>query len=121
MPRTKHDTHITRASAAVPAEWNLSDLLRHPAQDSELLLKQLDQQVSQVEARRPALAATMAAEGFLEVLRLHEEIAALSSKLSAYAYLWFSENTKQPEARAFKTKVEERLAALQNRILFFDL
>jgi oligoendopeptidase F len=111
----------TRTTAAIPAEWDLSGLLRHPAQDSELILKQLDQQVSQVEARRPALAPGMAVEGFQEVLRLLEEIASLSSRLSAYAYLWFSENTKQAEARAFKTRVEERLAALQNRILFFDL
>ncbi len=124
MPRTKKDTGTTRparSSAAVPTEWNLSGLLRHPTQDSELILKQVDQLVSQVEARRPALAAEMAAEGFQEILRLLEEIASRSSKLSAYAYLWFSENTKQPEARAFKTRIEERLAALHNRILFFDL
>ncbi|MGH7261098.1 MAG: M3 family oligoendopeptidase [Nitrospiraceae bacterium] len=110
-----------RSTAAVPAEWDLSDLLRHPIQSSEQILKELDQQVSQVESRRPELAPDMAVERFQQVLRLTEEIAALSSKLSAYAYLWFSENTKQPQARAFKTKVEERLAALQNRILFFDL
>jgi oligoendopeptidase F len=121
MPKKTRMTRPTGPSAAVPAEWDLSDLLRHPAQDSELILKQLDQQVSEVESKRTALAADMAAEGFRDMLRLHEDIAALSSKLSAYAYLWFSENTKQPEARAFKTKVEERLAALHNRILFFDL
>ena len=110
-----------RSTAAVPVEWDLSDLLRHPIQSSEQILKELDQQVSQVESRRPELAPDMAVERFQQVLLLTEEIAALSSKLSAYAYLWFSENTKQPQARAFKTKVEERLAALQNRILFFDL
>jgi len=120
MPKAKQAIRMTRPTA-VPAEWDLSGLLRHPAQDSEHILKQLDQQVSQVEARRPALAPAMPAEGFQEILRLLEEIASLSSKLSAYAYLWFSENTKRPEARAFKTRVEERLAALQNRILFFDL
>jgi oligoendopeptidase F len=118
MPRSGKDA---RAVTTVPAEWDLSGLLRQPARDAELLLKQLDQQVSQVEARRPALAPGMTVEGFQAVLRLLEEIASLSSRLSAYAYLWFSENTKQAEARAFKTKVEERLAALQNRVLFFDL
>src|SRR5574341_500450 len=66
-----------RSPAAAPAEWELSDLLRHPAQDSEQILKQLDQRVSQVESKRAALAADMAVEGFQEVLRLHEEIAAL--------------------------------------------
>lgn len=116
-----HMLRNTRTTAAVPSEWDLSGLLRQPVQDSEHILKHLDQQVSQVEARRPALAPAMTVEGFQEILRLLEEIASLSSKLSAYAYLWFSENTKRPEARAFKTRVEERLAALHNRILFFDL
>jgi oligoendopeptidase F len=57
----------------------------------------------------------------MEIMQLNEEIAASSSQLSAYAYLWFSENTKDMQARAFKTRVEERLTALQNRMLFFDL
>lgn len=110
-----------RAPAATPAEWDLTDLLSHPAQDSEQILKQLDQMVSQVESWRARLKPDMAPEAFQDILRLTEEIAALSGKLSAYAYLWFSENTKQLQARAFKTKVEERLAGLQNRVLFFDL
>lgn len=121
MPKIGPHTRMTRATAAVPTEWDLSDLLRDPAEDSEQILKQLDQQVSQVEARRPALAADMPIERFQEMLRLTEQIAVLSAKLSAYAYLWFAENTKRAEARAFKTRVEERLAGLQNRILFFDL
>jgi oligoendopeptidase F len=120
MPRAKKTSPRT-SLAAVPASWDLSGLLRHPARDSEQLLKQLDQQVSQVEARRPALAPGMAVETFRELLQLLEETASVSAKLSAYAYLWFSENTKQPEARAFKTRVEERLAGFQNRVLFFDL
>ncbi|HEX9741661.1 MAG TPA: M3 family oligoendopeptidase [Nitrospiraceae bacterium] len=121
MSRTRKDAPLTRPTVTVPAEWDLAGLLRLPVRDSDLILKQLDQQVSQVEARRPTLAPDMTVGGFQDILRLLEEIASLSSKLSAYAYLWYSENTKRPEARAFKTKVEERLAALQNRILFFDL
>jgi oligoendopeptidase F len=41
--------------------------------------------------------------------------------LGAFAYLWFSENTKDAAARSFKTQVEERLTALSNRLLFFEL
>jgi len=121
MPRIRKASSATRPAAAVPAEWDLSGLLSHPVRDSDLILKQLDQQVSQVEARRPALAPDLPVGGFQDILRLLEEIASLSSKLSANAYLWFSEDTKRAEARSFKTKVEERLAGLQNRILFFDL
>jgi oligoendopeptidase F len=121
MLNANSQARTTRPPAAAPAEWDLSDLLRDPTEDSEQIFKQLDQQVSQVEARRPALAAEMPIEQFQDILGLTEEIAVLSAKLSGYAYLWFAENTKRAEARAFKTRVEERLAALQNRILFFDL
>jgi len=58
---------------------------------------------------------------FHPLLRLSEDIAAASSRISAYAYLWFSENTKHLAARSFKTKVEEKLTALHNRLVFFDL
>jgi oligoendopeptidase F len=48
-------------------------------------------------------------------------VAQSASRLGAYAYLWFSENTKDSKARSFKANVEERLTALQNRLLFFEL
>ena len=63
----------------------------------------------------------MAISIFHPLLTLSEDIAAASSRIGAYAYLWFSENTKDLAARSFKTKVEERLTALQNRLVFFDL
>jgi oligoendopeptidase F len=57
----------------------------------------------------------------LALLTLSEAIAQGSSRLGAYAYLWFSENTKNSEARSYKARVEERLTSLNNRLLFFDL
>ncbi len=110
-----------RPARAVPIAWNLSDLLSRPAQDSERMLSELDQRVSLVESWRAKLTPDLPAESFQTILRFVEDIAALSSTLSAYAYLWFSENTKHLQARAFKARIEERLAALHNRIVFFDL
>ena len=43
------------------------------------------------------------------------------AKLGAYAYLWFSKDTKDLKARSFKSHVEEQLTRLQNRLLFFEL
>jgi oligoendopeptidase F len=63
----------------------------------------------------------MASDSFQHLLALSQDIANASSRLSAYAYLWFSENTKDLQARSFKTRVEERLTAFNNRLLFFDL
>ena len=105
----------------VPDRWNLSHLLRDPLRDFDRLIAELDRKVTAFESWRDRLNPAMSNEAFLELLRLDEEIATGSSKLGAYAHLWFSEDTKNLQARSFKTKVEERLAALQNRLLFFEL
>lgn len=110
-----------RRSGSIPERWDLSDLLRHPAEDFDPLVKDLDSRVSRFESFRDRLTPQMTSEAFLDVMRLSEEIAVLSAKLGAYAYLWFSEDTMNSQARAFKNKVEERLTSFQNRVLFFDL
>ncbi len=104
-----------------PDRWNLSHLLRDPLRDFDRFIAELDRKATTFESWRDRLNPAMSNEAFLELLRLDEEIATGSSKLGAYAHLWFSEDTKNPQARSFKTKVEERLAALQNRLLFFEL
>ncbi len=104
-----------------PDRWDLSHLAKDPVKNLDALLGELESKVSQFESARPQLTATMANEPFQHLLLLSQEIAASSSRLSAYAYLWFSENTKDLQARSFKTTVEERLTALTNRLLFFDL
>jgi oligoendopeptidase F len=101
--------------------WDLTHLLSQPQEGFEHSIKRLDSQVSRFESLRSALNPDMSSKAFLGLLRLNEAIAKESAQLSAYAYLWFSENTKNLDARAFKTKVEERLTGLQNRMLFFEL
>lgn len=101
--------------------WDLSHLAEKPVQNFETLLGEIDSKVARFEAARDQLSPTMEASIFHPLLTLNEDITAASSKIGAYAYLWFSENTKDLAARSFKTKVEERLTALQNRLVFFDL
>ncbi|WP_447979638.1 M3 family oligoendopeptidase [Candidatus Nitrospira bockiana] len=105
----------------VPDHWDLSDLCPAPQRDVEAIIKDLEARIADFESFRTRLTPEMPAQAFLDALRQEEHIARDSARLGAYAYLWFSENTKNLEARAFKAKVEERLTALQNRILFFDL
>jgi len=126
MKRTVTKRHSSKPSfqrhtASLPDRWDLSSLLEHPQNDLDSALKRLDELVSQFEGVRSRLSPDMAPERLLDILLASEGIARQSAKLSAYAYLWFSENTKDLEARAFKTRVEERLTGLQNRLLFFDL
>ncbi|TAJ22996.1 MAG: oligoendopeptidase F [Nitrospirae bacterium] len=108
-------------AGALPERWDLTHLLKQPSDDFDAMAKHLESLVSQFESWRERLSHDMPGQTFPEILRLAEQIAAVSTKLSAYAYLWFSEDTTNLQARAFKAKVEERLTSLQNRILFFDL
>lgn len=101
--------------------WDLSHLAKDPVQRFEALVGEIESMVAQFESARAQLSPTMATSIFHPLLTLSEDIAAASSRISAYAYLWFSENTKHLVARSFKTKVEERLTALHNRLVFFDL
>lgn len=101
--------------------WDLSHLAEKPVERFETLLGEIEAKVAQFESARAQLSPTMGSSVFRPLLTLSEEIAAAASKIGAYAYLWFSENTKDLAARSFKTKVEERLTAFQNRLVFFDL
>ena len=104
-----------------PNRWDLRDLVKDPVVQFDTYLAELETKVARFESSRNQLVPTMAGEDFRCLLDLSQEIAESSSRLGAYAYLWFSENTKNLEARSFRTKVEERLTALGNRLLFFDL
>ena len=110
-----------RQKLAYAERWDLSHLAEDPVKHFDTLLAKIESQVAQFEAARTQFSPTMETTVFHPLLTLSENIAAASSKLSAYAYLWFSENTKDLAARSFKDKVEERLTALQNRMVFFDL
>jgi len=101
--------------------WDLSDLVKKPPIDVERSLVELGKLVGQVESARPQLQAPMASPDFLAILKLTESIAEISNRLGAFAYLWFSENTKDAKSRSLKSRVEERLTALNNRLLFFEL
>jgi oligoendopeptidase F len=101
--------------------WDLSHLAEDPVRRLETLVGEIESKVAQFESARAQLSPTMETSILHPLLTLSEDIAAASSRISAYAYLWFSENTKHLAARSFKTKVEEKLTALHNRLVFFDL
>ena len=117
MPRLSSRSHN---SDGLP-RWNLRDLLRHPGKDLEVRSRTLSGHVQALEKLRKRLSSTLTPHGFLKGLQLREMIAAESSRLSAYAQLWFAQNTQNQRARAFEAEVRKQLLPFSNRTLFFDL
>ncbi len=101
--------------------WDLTELV--PKLDSKeyaLFLERLEKEVRSLETVRPKLDS-FSGKDLLEVLKTKERIDELSSCLGAYAYMRFSEDTGNSEARAFRSKIEDLFASLSNRTLFFNL
>lgn len=106
-------------ATAPPNRWDLTHLVKD--NQVEQHLADLDAQVSKVESLRSALSSEMPSRDFQSIVQRIEAVVQGTSRLGAYAYLRFSEDTKDAKARSLKTHVEERLTAFTNRLLFFDL
>jgi oligoendopeptidase F len=102
--------------------WSLADLL--PATEGpefDQLLADLEAAVGELEASRDTLSPDMPEASFLRSLALVEKIAALSRRLGFYGGLWFSADTQDQDALAYRGRMEKLLTDAQNRVLFFDL
>ncbi len=102
--------------------WSLADLF--PGLDSpelEAAFKTLETQVAGFEKIRPDLKADMDVERFMEILGLSEESTKLAHKLYAFAGLAFAADTQDQAVQTLMARIQQFLAELENRTLFFSL
>ena len=102
--------------------WSLDDL--YPAFDSPELdaaYKELDAQVTTFESLRPKLSAEMDVEDFMEALEASEKSTRIAHRLYSFAGLAFSADTQDQAAMSAMSRVEQFLADVENRTLFFSL
>jgi len=105
-----------------PQRWRLDDLL--PAAESPEMRAFIDtlmDRVQEFEARRSELAPDIPTERFKEILTFYEQLYADISALTAYSYLWFSEDTGNKAALSFRARANQIAADVENRTLFFTL
>jgi len=102
--------------------WVLDDLLTpDQAQELPAQFAELESRVSQIEANRDTLAPDMDGQAFLGFLQQIKDVRATATRLGIYGELWFSSDTQSSEALTFQNQVDDQLARVQNRLLFFEL
>ncbi|MBN1667668.1 MAG: M3 family oligoendopeptidase [Anaerolineales bacterium] len=109
-------------SAYKLSRWNLVSLFPAPdGPEIQAAFEQMDQQVAKFEQHREKLAADIDFEDFMDVIKDMEQLTTLAHRLYSYPSLWFTEDTQNQAALALMGKVEQFMARMQNRTLFFEL
>ncbi len=102
--------------------WDLSELV--PLRDKESLERRLDELMERAqtfERYRESLSPDMPREMLLQILKEYESIVEAIHEIGGFAQLWFSENTQNAEALAFLNRLQQVLAEVENRLLFFSI
>jgi len=102
--------------------WSLEDLFPGPkSRELEAAFTHLEQQVEKLEKRRPTLSDDISVETFLSIVKELDQNTLLGQKIYTFAGLYFSEDTQNQVAQNLMAKVEQFVAEMTNRILFFNL
>ncbi len=102
--------------------WSLADLF--PSLDSaemQSAFEELEAKVSAFETQREILSPKISAEDFLGVVRQLEAVTHLAHRIYGFASLSFSADTQDQAAQAFLASVQQTMANIENRTLFFSL
>jgi len=103
-------------------KWSLNELL--PSRDSQETTKvfeQLDQKVAQFESYRSILTEEIEQEKLMQIIHDLENIYQLAYRIFAFAELEFAGDTQDQDSQAFLAKVQEKIAELENKTIFFSL
>ncbi|MHB8834435.1 MAG: M3 family oligoendopeptidase [Candidatus Methylomirabilia bacterium] len=101
--------------------WSIDELLPGGAVALDGSIARLEGIVARIEEMRPLLAPGIAPADFSRLLVALEEFAHAASELQGYGELWFSGDLRHQPAQAFLGRVEQVVADLHNRVLFFSL
>lgn len=102
--------------------WSLKDLF--PELDSpefKQAHEELEKRLKNFEAVRGELTADLSGARFVEILAFYEQISRILSKLYGYGFLLFTEDTQNQRAQIAHAQVQQLVAEVNNRGLFFEL
>ncbi len=111
-----------RDEALEAARWDLQPLVGGQGADGVLALMAEAQEAADAFAERyRGKVAELDAAGLAEALHTLEELSDKVGRAGSYAGLDFSTDTQDPARGALMQEAQERGAALQTALLFFDL
>lgn len=104
------------------SRWSLNDLF--PGADSaemKAAIKKLESNVAAFEKQREKLTDAISVDDFKAIITQMEQNTRLAVRIDQFAGLWFSEDTQNQEAQAFQARVDQLMAELSNKTLFFSI
>jgi len=102
--------------------WSLTDLFpSHQSSEMEAAFAEIEAQVSDFESWRQELTPDISPENFIKFVKSLEAGGLIANRVYSYAGLSFYSNTQDQSAQTFMARVEQFLAEIQNRTLFFSL
>ena len=102
------------------SEWDLSDLVSDK-KNLPKMLGRLEALIKKVEGYIKKFTKDISVKEFNNLIDALEEYDRLSGSLGQFAHLWFSEDTTNKEAIAFKNTMQNIGAEHSNRLLWFKL
>lgn len=102
--------------------WSLDELF--PGLDSpevEEAIARLEEQASSFGEKRSLLSADLTGNLFQELLNEYEAMVRSASRLQGFAGLTFAADTQNQRAQAFMARVQQLMADIDNRSMFFKL
>ena len=109
-------------STYTQSSWSLKELF-DSFEDPKIneTYQTLTRNVEQFESCRDELSPDISTERFLEIIRGWEESQKLGYKLYGFSSLSFAANTQDQKAQIGISRVQQFLAEIENRTLFFSL
>lgn len=102
--------------------WDISELLPESSEEGiSKAVTGLEAAVGVFEAFRDRLDPKMPRELFHEMVRQYEDIEEQMDTIGGYASLWFASDTQSAASVGFRSRIQQLVAQVQNRLLFFEL
>jgi oligoendopeptidase F len=113
---------MTKKTEYQLSNWSLKDLFPSPeSPELETAFKSLKSKVVAFEKNRSLLTESTTTEQFLKIIKQMESIDLAGNRLASYPELWFAEDTQSQAAQTLAARVQQFVAELSNRVLFFSL